>query len=192
VPHAVRGLPTAGLGYKDSSCLSGVKLHFLHPACRICKRNYAPITAWISSQALRLDTFKGIRYSYFHLLQDPYYIIDSLHNNFSAAFPLLASVLIQNLQWVKNIYAAGKRNSCLHGFQSFITVIIKSRIFDEFTPVISQPISQISNLILSPNIPCTSQTVSSFAAFPTKVGIYFCLRCVLHAPPTWHYRCNHH
>lgn len=58
----------------DSSCPFRANVHFSYPVPGSYKLNY--ITAWISSQALWLDTFKDvIGYAFFRFTEDPNYII---------------------------------------------------------------------------------------------------------------------
>ena len=98
------------LCHKDSSCPFQVNVHFSHPVSRSYKCNY--ITAWISSQALWLDTFKDVTgYAFFRFTgrSKLHYLLPC--NNVFATLLSLALSLQQNLYSVKNNYAASK-NSC--------------------------------------------------------------------------------
>ena len=82
--------------HKDSSCLFRANVHFSYPVPRSYKLNY--ITAWISSQALWLDTFKDvIGYAFFRFTGKSklHYLLPS--NKVCSALLSLALSIKQNL-----------------------------------------------------------------------------------------------
>lgn len=139
-------LPQDTLYHKDSSCPFRANVHFSYPASLSYKRNY--ITAWISSQALWLDTFKDvIGYAFFRFTgrSKLHYLLPC--NDVCAPSLSLALSLKQNLHWVKNNYPASKK------FLLFWNTMIYNR--EHKTPTILSHFTACSKTKCS-NTPCTS------------------------------------